>query len=61
MASGDGPVAPLLPRATIDALKYYGIFRTWKEEGKRLGHTFLIPVVLFPEKRPIRSSIPATY
>ena len=40
----DGSVAPLLARVTI------GAFRTWKEEGKRLGRTFPIPVVLFPNE-----------
>ena len=46
----DGSVAPLQARATIDAHKYYGVFRTWKEEEKRLGRTFPIPVVLFPNE-----------
>ena len=34
----------------MDAQKYYGVFRLWKEEGKRLGHTFRIPVVLLPNE-----------
>ena len=43
----DGPVAPLVAPATIDAHTYYSVFRTWKEEGKRLGRIFLISVVFF--------------
>ena len=46
----DGSVAPLLARVAIDANKYYGVSRTWKKEGKRLGRTFPIPVVLFTNK-----------
>ena len=46
----DGSIAPLLARATIDAHKYYGVSCTWKEEGKRLGRTFPIPVVLCPNE-----------
>ena len=46
----DGDVAPLLARATIDAHKYYGVFRTWTEERKRLGRTFPIHVVLLPNE-----------
>ena len=41
----DGSVTPLLVRATVDAHKYYGVFRTWKEEENRLGRSFPIPVV----------------
>ena len=46
----DGSAAPLLARAAIDAHKYYGVFCTWEEEGKRLGFTYPIPVVLFPHE-----------
>ena len=43
----DESVVPLLARATIDAHKYYGVFRSWNGEGKRLGRTFPITVMLF--------------
>ena len=46
----DGSVAPRLARASIDAHKFYDVFLTWKEEGKQLGRTFPIHVVLFPNE-----------
>ena len=46
----DGSVEPLLARETTYEHKYYGVFLTWVEEGKRLGRTFPIHVVLFPNE-----------
>ena len=50
----DGPRASLLERAIVDAHNYYGVFQSWRAQGKSLGRIFPIPVVLRSNETPDR-------
>ena len=48
----DGPRASLLERALGDAHNYYGVFQSWRAQGKSLGRIFPTPVVLRSNELP---------